>query len=472
MKKLLMTAAALLLAVAARSEEKPFRTDNPKVDEAWELALLTVRHNVHDGILAAGADYGGEWTRDIAINTWNGIDLFLPEVAARSLWSVTDRRRTIGHQYWDKIIWVQGAYYHYLLTRDEAFLGEAYACSLATMKELERDAFDARYNLFTGPSVFNDGISSFEEPIYDPAKPNLSGVMKHNTKGVKCLSTNCVYYMAYVAMNEMHRRLEGADDPELLAKAEALKQAVRKNFFSPRGKLYYAIDEQGKVHTQQEALGNAFAILAGIVTPREGHCTLVRNETTQWGVPSITPVFKRFSLERPGRHNRLIWPFVNAFYANAALLTGDTDIFDHEFYAMASLALDPDKGNYNFYEIFDPETGKPEGGYQAGRDKWHSRRHQTWSASGYLSMICYGICGLRPTAEGMELHPYLPADLGKLEIEGLRYAGMTLDIRLKGRGSKIRECRIDGKRTDRPFLPAESNGKHRIEITLEKPRFP
>ena len=55
----------------------------------------------------------------------------------------------------------------------------------------------------------------------------------------------------------------------------------------------------------------------------------------------------------------MIWPFVNAFYAEAALVTGDWDIFEHEFRAMAALALDEDKGNYNFYEIFDPETGKP-----------------------------------------------------------------------------------------------------------------
>ncbi|KAA2434711.1 DUF5116 domain-containing protein, partial [Alistipes onderdonkii] len=368
-----------------------FETDCPKVNEAWELAVKTVRYNIRDSILAAGADYGGEWTRDVAINTWNGTDLFIPEVMERSLWHVTDGRRTVGHQYWDKIIWVQGAYYHYLLTRDTNFLKEAYICSRNTMKQLETVAYDPSYGLFTGPSVFNDGISAFEEPIYDASKPDLSGVMRHNTRNIKCLSTNCVYYMAYRALNEMHRILGETEHVEYAGKAETLKENIRRNFFSPRGKLYYAIDEQGGVHKHQEALGNAFAILSGIVTPLEGHLTLIRNETTEYGVPSITPTFKRFSKERPGRHNRLIWPFVNAFYAEAALVTGDWDIFEHEFRAMAALALDEDKGNYNFYEIFDPETGKPEGGNQAGRAVWHSRRHQTWSATGYMAMVCQGI---------------------------------------------------------------------------------
>ena len=200
MKNAITTLLTLLVLVSCRPHRTGsgmmFETDCPKVNEAWELAVKTVRYNIRDSILAAGADYGGEWTRDVAINTWNGTDLFIPEVMERSLWHVTDGRRTVGHQYWDKIIWVQGAYYHYLLTRDTNFLKEAYICSRNTMKQLETVAYDPSYGLFTGPSVFNDGISAFEEPIYDASKPDLSGVMRHNTRNIKCLSTNCVYYMA------------------------------------------------------------------------------------------------------------------------------------------------------------------------------------------------------------------------------------------------------------------------------------
>ena len=141
MKNAITTLLTLLVLVSCRPHRTGsgmmFETDCPKVNEAWELAVKTVRYNIRDSILAAGADYGGEWTRDVAINTWNGTDLFIPEVMERSLWHVTDGRRTVGHQYWDKIIWVQGAYYHYLLTRDTNFLKEAYICSHNTMKQLE-----------------------------------------------------------------------------------------------------------------------------------------------------------------------------------------------------------------------------------------------------------------------------------------------------------------------------------------------
>ena len=251
-----------------------------------------------------------------------------------------------------------------------------------------------------------------------------------------------------------------------------MKENIRRNFFSPRGKLYYAIDEQGGVHKHQEALGNAFAILSGIVTPLEGHLTLIRNETTEYGVPSITPTFKRFSKERPGRHNRLIWPFVNAFYAEAALVTGDWDIFEHEFRAMAALALDEDNGNYNFYEIFDPETGKPEGGNQAGRAVWHSRRHQTWSATGYMTMVCQGICGLRPNPDGIEIRPYLPRGINRLSIKGLKFGKMTLDIDLQGQGYRIVDFRVDGRKSANHFIAADETGRRHIEIRLDRPRFP
>ncbi|WP_346699537.1 MGH1-like glycoside hydrolase domain-containing protein [uncultured Alistipes sp.] len=477
MKKvhIIIVMTSLLFAACGprcNSDGKIFESDNSKVNEAWELAYRTVLYNVRDSILAAGADYGGEWTRDVAINTWNGADFFIPEVVERSLWHVTNNRQTIGHQYWDKIIWVQGALYHFLLTRDTVFLREAYTCGANTIRQLEEEAYDKEYGLFTGSSVFNDGVSAFEEPIYDVGKPNSSSVLAHNTHGIKCLSTNCAYYMAYRALNEMHKVQTGSENPEFVEKARTLRNNIRRNFYNPRGQLFYVIDEQGHIHKHQEALGIAFAILSGAITPQEGHFTVIRNETTKYGIPSISPTFKRFSKEYPGRHNRLIWPFVNAFYANAALETGDWKIFEHEFYSMADLALDEDKGDYNFYEIFDPETGKPEGGHQSGKAQWHSRRHQTWSATGYMSMIHYGICGIRPQLQGLSFEPYLPQGINRLSIHGLKYGKMLLDIDLKGQGYQIVDLRINGKRSDSHFIPANLTGRQHVEIRLERPKFP
>lgn len=131
--------------------------------------MQTLRGNVEAGIIKAGGAYGGEWTRDVAINVWNAANLLLPEEAECSLWHVTtDNRTMIGHQYWDQILWVTGAYDHYLATQDTLFLRQACTASANTMRRLETEAFDAGYGLFTGPSVFNDGIAGYEEPVFDP----------------------------------------------------------------------------------------------------------------------------------------------------------------------------------------------------------------------------------------------------------------------------------------------------------------
>ena len=171
---------------------------------AFDLAVWTVDNNTDGLLLKAGADYGGEWTRDISINSWNAVSLLRPEVAEYSLWSVTNNRKTIGHQYWDKIIWVIAAWNHYLVTGRHEFLTQAYACSKATMLQLEDSVFDKTYGLFTGPAVFQDGIAAYDEPVYEPSFDDKSYVLDHpNSHHIMCLSTNAVYYQAYICLAEM-----------------------------------------------------------------------------------------------------------------------------------------------------------------------------------------------------------------------------------------------------------------------------
>ena len=50
----------------------------------------------------------------------------------------------------------------------------------------------------------------------------------------------------------------------------------------------------------------------------------------KYGLPSIYPAFKRFSKEHPGRHNQIVWPFVNGFWADACSKSGRDDIFMKE----------------------------------------------------------------------------------------------------------------------------------------------
>ncbi|MDP4205171.1 MAG: DUF5116 domain-containing protein, partial [Bacteroidota bacterium] len=259
MRKVLLI---LLLSITGNLFAQEITCDKPGITDAYNLAINTIDINTRRGILAAGGDYGGEWTRDIAINSWNGVSILRPRVAEKSLWSVTINRDTIGHQYWDKIIWVIAAYNHYKVTGDKEFLRQAYKCSVNSMKGLEQMAFDSKYGLFTGPSVFNDGIAGYPEPIYDSSNPS-SYVLDHkNSKNIKCLSTNCLYYGAYTALVRMGQILNENEATIQMyqGKSKNLRASILKNLYSEKeNKLYYLIDNEGKVDKSQEGLGISFA---------------------------------------------------------------------------------------------------------------------------------------------------------------------------------------------------------------------
>ncbi len=444
-------------------------TSNKKIDKAFKLALNTIDSNTRKGILAAGADYGGEWTRDISINSWNGVSLLRPEIAKNSLWSVTVNHDTIGHQYWDKILWVIGSLNYFKVNGDTLFLRQAYSCSKKTIESLERHYFDKSYGLFTGPSVFNDGIAGYPEPIFEPTNSS-SYVLDHkNSATIKCLSTNCIYYGAYLSICEMEKILNLSENiiKDDLKKAALLKASILKQLYNAKEKSFiYLIDNQGKIDNSQEALGISFAIIFGIIKINEAREIVKKIHVSDYGITSIYPDFPRYSPKYPGRHNNIVWPMVNGFWARACKVIGDFKRFDFELSNLAALAVDSDKGNLNFREIYNPYSGKPDGGWQSGR-QWESFNHQTWSATAFTSMIFDGVLGLNFESEGISFKPFLPISLDFVEIKNLRYRNAQLNIKVSGHGSKIRSFAVNNKIKEMAFIPFNSQGVLDIAIELK-----
>jgi glycogen debranching enzyme len=472
MRKLLLV---LSLFTSIHAFGQTLSADNNSISDAFKLAVSTVDVNTRRGILAAGADYGGDWTRDIAINSWNGISLLRPQIAYTSLWSVTINKDTIGLQYWDKIIWVVAAYNHYRVTGDKEFLKQAYACSAKTMKQLEQQTFDKNYGLFKGPSVFNDGIAGYPEPVYEPSNYS-SGVVDH--KGsvyIKCLSTNCIYYGAYLALIEMAKAVKA--DKAVIAdyqqRSTALKSNILKHLYDAKTNTFnYLIDQNGNINNSQEGLGISFAVIFGVVDGEQAKQVISHAVVSKYGITSIYPDFPRYSHDKPGRHNNIIWPMVNGFFAKAAITAKDYSTFANELYAQTHLALDEDKGDYNFREIYNPYTGKPDGGWQAnGPDnpqfRWASCKMQTWSATAYISMILNGVVGMRFSENSLAFAPYLPEGLGHIELKDLAYRNATLDISIKGKGNIIKSFALDGKAQKDHEIASTIQGKHNVIIELE-----
>lgn len=446
--------------------------DNAALVDAFNLALNTVDINVRRGVLAAGGDYGGEWTRDIAINAWNCASLLRPAIARNSLWSVTVKKDSIGHQYWDKIIWTVAALNHYKVTGDWLFLQEAYRCAGNTMKELEQSAYDRGYGLFTGPSVFNDGIAGYPGSVYD-SLINSSFVLDHaRSRTIKCLSTNAVYYGAYKALSEMSSLLKDGQQHMYDQKASALKAQILKYLYNAEeNKFYYLIDSLGNVDHSQEALGISLAVLFGITNTQEAASIIKAAFTSAHGIPSISPAFARYNAKKPGRHNVVIWPMVNGFFADAALTTKNYDIFTAELNNLIHLALDEDKGNYNFREIYNADSGIPDGGWQRRKTDadihWPSFKNQTWSATAYLRMVFNGLLGLEFTNDALYIRPYLPETVHTLSITGISYRKSMINVTVKGKGRHISSFTINGTKQKDFRISGTARGIQNIIINLD-----
>lgn len=449
---------------------------NADLKAAYELALWTTEINTtQNGILNAGASYNGNWTRDLSINVWNGFPLLQPSISRNSLLHLLESGEPeyIGAEYWDKIIWVKGAYMYYLMTGDKDFLHQILKSGVATIHQLEamrRDGnpvFDTQYGLFTGPSVFNDGIAGYEAPVYSGDGPGGAVVSHPAHNKIKCLSTNCVYYEAYRLLAHIATTLGDADTAtEMATKATALKTSIRTNLFDEEtGEFCYLIDQNGDLHYFQEGLGNAFAILFNIVSPTEAERIISQMKVTKYGLPSIYPHFKRFSDAKPGRHNMMIWPFVNAFYADACAYTGDYQKFTSELFNLIDLGLN--KGDNDFWEIYDPKDGHPDGGWQTN-SHWGGLQHQTWSATGFLRMVWYGLAGMRFEEGKLRFEPFLPAEAPSLELTKLRYGNMTLNIKLEGEGNLIQEFKLNGVMMDTPEISQDLTGEQTVSIVLGK----
>ena len=425
--------------------------------------------------IRAGGGYSEPWTRDSSLNSWNAASLLEPVVARNTLWAVCQKTDD-GHlvlqrdnQWWDKVIWITGAWSHYRVTGDKKFLASAYDVAQDELALMRREHYSATYGLFQGPAFFCDGIAGYPEPEYDPSNHSGFVLDHHYTKDLMALSTNCVYYNAYRCAAQMAQQL-GRPAPEVQgynADAAALKTAINQRLWNPEKSTYgYFIHGAGPLVGQrddtQEGIGVSFAILFGVADPQQTQSLLHTVHRTPHGLTTQWPHFARFSDTQPGRHNVMVWPLVNGMWACAAAQSNDLPMFQAEVENLARLTAG---SGGRFYEIYNPLNGQPDGGWQGGH--WGPLADQTWSATAYLRMIYQGLFGMGFQPNGLHFAPKLPSGWGAVALQGVHYRGMTLDIVLQGHGTRIVHIRIDGQVKPQAFVPAALAGRHTVTLTLE-----
>ena len=421
-------------------------------------------------MVRAGRNYKTPWTRDASVNTWQAMNFIEPEVSRTTLLAVCDKDES-GEpviqpdvQTWDRIIWVIGAYNYCLVMGDEELKRLAHGIAKRALEKDRRSRFNKKYGLFVGGSFFNDGIAGYPlschcdglKDSFAPSHPVVETIM--------CLSTNCLYCEAYRIYGELSESYGYEKEAtEAIKYSKELKKAINDNFWSDELKRYrYILFSNGSTDDSQEASGNAFAVLFDIC-PKENQRLIIENLVIyENGAVSIHPPFEGlFSKEKPGRHNNVIWPFINGFLIEAAAKCGLSDLAGDELERITALVK---KSKLEFYEIYSPYTQKAFGGWQTGR-VWDSCRDQTWSATCYIGAIILGLFGVKAEEEGVSFYPCIPEKLKNSELKGIKLHGQELSVKINGHGSRVKSFLLDGKESE-PFI--EWDGKsHKVEITLE-----
>lgn len=437
-----------------------------------------------EALLFAGLDYYGPWTRDAAINIWNGAGLFLPDISERTLISDLDSTANgnieIIGQYWDKIIWTVGAWNLYLYNGDKEFLKLVYKATCYTLSELERNEFDPNLNLFRGPAVYGDGISAYPDRYTQTGKYEggewVSTITKwaeaNPDKRVKvgsgmpmfALSTNCVYFEVYRILPKIEKELGLKINENWADKSARLKVAINKNFWNNEKKNYrYLVDPYGNCD-YQEGMGISYALLFDVANKIQSEEVLKNTVVTKAGIPCVYPSFPRYK-NGYGRHSGTVWTHIQGFWANAAAQNKDAKRFAYDFNLLTAHTW-RDK---QFREIYHPETGLPYGGLQESNegklDIWKSTERQTWGATAYLRMIFNGLFGMSFSETGINFSPVIPTQYPNLRLLNLLYRDAVLNISVKGQGTNVVSFTVNGKST-KPFIPANAEGIQNIEIVM------
>ncbi len=466
-------------------------TDHQTLNHAFRTALGDLVGNINpfqDGLLTekqpcilAGLEYDTPWTRDTAINVWNGAGLIFPQAARNTLLSVLEQRDGglyIGGQYWDAIIWVTGAWAYYLYSGERAFLELALQAARNSLAYFENNEFNPQTGLFRGPACYGDGVAAYPDryaqtngsssilvwPQYNPAQvaPQGYGIP------MQTLSTNCLYYNAYQIAGRMAAELGQPADPGWEEKAKRLREAINQHLWNPQRERYsYLIDEEGRCD-HQEGLGNCLAVLFGVASPEQAQMVIQNQYITPNGIPCVWPSFARYQPNDMefGRHSGTVWPHIQGFWAEVAARAGAEEAFRFELFKLAELAV----RDGQFAEIYHPLTGEIYGGLQEGPSdwRWHSCRRQTWSATAYLRMVLMGLVGMRFEPEGLSFRPLLPAGVQHMELSNLPYRNQILHLLIEGEGSRIAEFSRNGASSPQPFVPAGEAGLQHIVIRLRR----
>ena len=126
-----------------------------------------------------------------------------------------------------------------------------------------------------------------------------------------------------------------------------------------------------------------------------------------------------------------------------------------------------------FFEVYHPETGLPYGGMQEDPNAHEMKMfkpygHQTWSAIGFISMVLYSIAGLKHKKGYIEFKPHLPSIIDYMEIKGIHYNDVIINIVIKGKGHNISRIEIDDEAVGSSVVFNNSKNTKNLKIIVSE----
>jgi len=297
-----------------------FECGNSVINRAFRIAVGDVATNIcscklgllkeESDAIMAGLDYDFPWTRDAAINAWNGLSLIYPEVARNTLIAMVEKvegqLRIDHHQYWDAIVWAAGAWQHYLYTGDREFLSIAIEAVANSLEYFERTEWDDDLALFRGAAHTADGTSGYPE-IYvidggkgstyigdwPKANPDLAHPVGYGIP-MHALSTNCLYYQAYRVAQLMAKELKRTPERKWNVMAARLGKGINEHFWiNDKGFYRHMVDPLGNCD-HQDCIGLGYALLFDIADAERAKSVLDTIHAVPAGIPVGWPDYPRF----------------------------------------------------------------------------------------------------------------------------------------------------------------------------------
>ncbi len=429
-----------------------YRGDIPVLGAMYKLAIQELQSVMNDaGLLTAGANWDGVWTRDIAYAIILGAAIAQPEACRRSLDSrikgglISQDTGTGGG--WpistDRVVWILAAWVYVRTTNDMDWLRDRIDIMQRTLEQDER-VLNLEKGIVPGETSFLDWREQNYPDWMSPADIGAS----------YAFGTNLLHVASRRALSAMLSMLDRKDEAARVKEDSCLlRQKIEEKFWN-RGMRQYGmmITPDGALDDRPDALATGFGALFGLLSD---HAQEALNHLPR--SPFGTAAFGPCKISQADSyHNRSVWPFTEAFVLLAHAELQDMRGMEFSMASLLRASMLFGSNKENFHAL----TGE-------ASDTVLNSDAQLWSSAGMLGMFYIGLFGIRFEGRNLVFTPCVPKSYaGSHWLMGLRLGGMTLDIHINGYGTEICSALVNGSMAT-PIISLDSSGHLIVELELQ-----